>query len=121
MVSHPNDERWDPLLFGPMLLLQEENATLGGSRTPPTAFGARGGRARQAQMFDSVAEADEQWQVLARDAKGRPAILELPAGRGRALVMVPSLERYVTGELAGPHELSSAAARFMANLLEYVK
>ena len=30
-----------------------------------------------AQMFDSVAEADEQWQVLAA-TRGRPAILELP-------------------------------------------
>lgn len=123
VVSHPNDERWDPLLFGPMLLLQEENATLGeiADTAHPLFAGLEAAALAGAQMFDSVAEADEQWQVLARDAKGRPAILELPAGRGRALVMVPSLERYVTGELAGPHELNSAAARFMANLLEYVK
>jgi hypothetical protein len=63
--------------------------------------------------------AADGWQVLARDSEDRPAILELTVGDGRALVVVPSLERYVTGALTGSDELTVAARRFMANLLAY--
>ncbi len=123
VVSHPNDEKWDPLLFGPPLILQEENAVLGEVAEPGHALfaGIAPGALAGAQMFDSVAEAEEPWQVLARDAQGRPAVLELAAGEGRVLVIVPSLERYVTGELAGSEALVGAAKRFMTNLLQYAR
>lgn len=123
VVSHPNDQAWDPLLFGPTLLLQEENAEMGDIVEAGHALfaGIEADALAGAQMFDSVARANEEWRVLARDAKDRPAILELAAGEGRVLVMVPSLERYVTGELPGSDELDAAAARFMENLLDWAR
>ncbi len=122
VVSHPNDEAWDPFLFGPPLVLQEENAVSGAIVAPehalftmPTAVADIAGAA----MYDSVAYADDAWQVLANDTEGRPAVLELTLGEGRVLVMVPSFERYVTGALSASDDATARYRAFVENVMAW--
>jgi hypothetical protein len=119
VVSQPNDTGWDPLLFGAPLIMQEPDGTMGQiTATDHTLFaGLDAGALAGAKMYDSVAMAGEAWEVLATDSEGRPAVLELRAGEGRVIVMVPSFERYLTGELPGSQELTAACRQMMQNII----
>ncbi len=122
VVSHPNDEKWDPFLFGAPLVLQEENSTSGeivaadhALLTAPNAVTDLAGAA----MFDSVALAADEWETIVRDVQGRPAVLMLEVGLGDVVVMVPSFERYVSGELAASAEKAAQCRAFMQNLIAW--
>lgn len=124
VVSHPNDDNQDPFLFGPALVLQEENAVSGAIMAPehalfrsPQAVADLSG----ATMFDSVAWADEAWEVLAADTAGRPAVLALTVGEGRVLVIVPSFERYVTGLLAASEAQVAGYRAFLENVVAWAQ
>jgi len=70
--------------------------------------------------YDTIPEADAAWSVLATDDKGQPAIVETRLGKGTALVVQPSPDRYVTGhEQPRPPLTTDACARFMENLMHY--
>lgn len=111
VISQPNDSGWDPLLFGAPLIMQEPDGTMGEIAATDHALlaGLAPGALSGAKMYDSVAMAGDAWNVLGTDTEGRPAVLELIAGHGRVLVLVPSFERYVTGDIAGSEELNSAS------------
>jgi len=122
VISHPNDEAWDPFLLGPPLVLQEENSISGAIVAPdhPLLAGLDAQALAGAMMYDSVSFADGAWQVLVEDRRGRPAVLELQAGEGHALVIVPSFERYVTAALAADAEQVARYRAFMENVLAWV-
>ena len=123
MFSHPNDEGWDPFLVGAPLVLQEEDSESGRILQPGHGVFAKLMEQTEvagAKMYDSVAYADSRWRVLMADAKARPAVLECQVGQGRAIVCVPSFERYLTGELAARSEASGDACRAVfRGLVEY--
>jgi len=70
-------------------------------------------------MYDSIAYIDDAWTVLMADVDGRPAVVETRIGAGRALVIVPTFERYVTGALSGSEDIVAASRRLLTNLLTY--
>jgi len=55
------------------------------------------------------------------DKSGRPAIIEIPCGRGRVLVFEPSIERYYTGALAAESATASQASALFENIVHYVR
>jgi hypothetical protein len=72
--------------------------------------------------YDTLVSADPAWEVLARDAKGGPAVVEAKFGQGRVLVVQPSVDRYVSGELGGDDKgLEATCAKFVENLLAWLE
>ena len=121
----PNDGGWDPFLVGVPLILQEEDSVSGSivaAEHPLLCAPHPIQDLAGAKMFDSVGFADERWTVLLRDENGRPAVLETGVGQGRAVVMVPSFDRYVTGQLAAPSEAFRESCRqFLRNVVAYAR
>ncbi len=124
VFSHLNDEGWDPFLLGPALVMQDEDAESGEIATPQHPLFTTPNRVANlagAKMFDSIAYLDKRWKVLLKDWQGRPAVVECQIGDGRAIVLGPSFERYLTGAIApATQERADAFRGFVENLLAYV-
>ncbi|MFP4248909.1 MAG: hypothetical protein ACLFU7_04585 [Armatimonadota bacterium] len=74
-----------------------------------------------AVVYDSIVEADPEWEVLAVDEGDRPAILEAQVGEGRLLILQTSVDRYVAGALMPPEGLSAAdCGNLLLNVVRYL-
>jgi hypothetical protein len=76
---------------------------------------------RGAMSYDTITYADPRWTVLAKDSRGGPSILEAAFGKGKVLVVQPSPDRYVTGELATPAGLTvQTCTDFLENVVGWL-
>ncbi|MHB8993678.1 MAG: RIFT barrel domain-containing protein [Armatimonadota bacterium] len=76
---------------------------------------------RGAMSYDTITYADPRWTVLAKDSRGGPSIVEAAFGKGKVLVVQPSPDRYVTGELATPVGLQvQTCVDFLENVLSWL-
>jgi len=72
--------------------------------------------------YDTIIEADPAWKVLATDAKGQPSVIETTLGEGSLLVIQPSVDRYVTGEVQPEGTLKvETCGQFIENVVEYLR
>lgn len=72
--------------------------------------------------YDTIVRADERWKVLATDNRGQPAIIEAQCGQGAVLVVQPSPDRYVVGQLTPTGGLATGTcAKFIENVLQWLK
>lgn len=71
--------------------------------------------------YDTIVSADSHWRVLAKDGRGQPSIIEADCGKGAVLVVQPSADRYVTGELAPVGDVGvEACSQFLENVLGWL-
>ena len=71
--------------------------------------------------YDTIPGADSAWTVLARDEAGHPAVLEATFGEGLLLVIQPSPDRYVTGQVTPSGSLTAeACGNFIRNVVAYI-
>lgn len=70
--------------------------------------------------YDTIISADPAWQVLAKDNKGQPSILEASFGKGKVLVVQPSPDRYVIGQLPELSKAPNACTGFLQNVLVWL-
>ncbi|MFO8079019.1 MAG: hypothetical protein R6V07_01830 [Armatimonadota bacterium] len=100
VVSQLNDDNWRQEFLPGSVILAEPNATSGKIVAPdhPIFAGIPDPDALAGMvMYDSIVEA-QGWQVLLEDTSGKPAIATTEFGAGRILTVMPSVERYYTGE-----------------------
>jgi hypothetical protein len=72
--------------------------------------------------YDTIIAADPAWKVLATDAQGQPAVIETTLGDGMLLVIQPSVDRYVTGEVQPQDTLKvETCGQFIENVVEYLR
>lgn len=118
-----NDDSWSPEYLPLDLYAFEDNSRLGQVTAPNDPLFDQVGKLDGAMMYDTLGPVAAPWRVLATDANGQPAMLEATMGRGRVLVIEPSLDRYAAGEGDSPdNAVSQAAARqFMRNLLAWLQ
>ncbi len=106
------------------LSLSDESSAVGRiTRSDHRIFGepARVESLTGAVVYDSIVEADREWEVLAVDESDRPAILEAQVGEGRLLVIQTSVDRYVAGTATPPEGLSAAdCANLLLNVVHYL-
>ena len=75
-----------------------------------------------AVSYDTIVRADPAWRVLAKDQKGQPSVLECAFGKGRIIVVQPSPDRYVCGEVQPEGALSvDECRRLLGNLVAYLR
>lgn len=71
--------------------------------------------------YDTITAADPAWRVLAVDDKGQPAILETGFGKGTLLLVQPSPDRYIIGQVTPAGTLTAeACGQLLENVLAYV-
>lgn len=72
--------------------------------------------------YDTLTYAGEGWTVLARDAKGQPAVVEAETGQGRIVLVQPSVDRYIAGTVQPEGSLEvEQCRRFMRNVVAYLQ
>ena len=112
-----NDDAWLPGLLPHDLILSDTNGEVRDvvAREHPL-FAGVGGLAKVI-CWDTVVYAAPEWKVLARDSAGGPAILEAPVGKGKVLIIEPSVDRIVAAADTAPLGVEAADCK---RLLENV-
>jgi len=123
VLSQLNDDGWDPFLLGRALIVEEEDSESGEIAAPEHPLFTTPNHVTDlagAKMFDSIGYLDERWEVVVKDARGRPVVAECKLGEGRVIVFEPSFERYVAGELtAATEDRANAFKGFLENVVAY--
>ncbi|MCC7493566.1 MAG: hypothetical protein IT204_14525 [Fimbriimonadaceae bacterium] len=122
-VFQLNDDSWQPGWLPDDLFADDADTTLQSVGAHPLfSQPHRLPALTGAKSYDSLSVAGPGWTVLAKDAAGRPAVVEAVVGAGRIVVIEPSLDRYAAGEADAPDgAVTTAAARdFLRNLADYL-
>ena len=114
-----NDQDWPMDLLPIDLLVQEENGTAGDVAAPEHVLFEGVAAIRPAVCYDTLAYADPAWNVLARDDRGGPAIIETVYGKGRILVIAPSFDRWAGEKKEDTGVPESVSRQLLANLLRW--
>ncbi|MGI5818847.1 MAG: hypothetical protein ACOX9R_12205 [Armatimonadota bacterium] len=122
VVSQLQDAGWRPEFLPGTVLLSNTSTESGPIIAPehPIFAGiAETDALTGVIMYDSIVEAGG-WDVLLADAGGGPAIIATDPGAGRILAMMPSVERYCTGEEAALNaDLLAACQRLFSNIITW--
>ncbi|MFW6156240.1 MAG: hypothetical protein ACOC7J_02885, partial [Armatimonadota bacterium] len=117
------DTAHEPAFLPLPLTLSNDTTTLGEIVTADHPLFADGADALSGCIsYDSITSVDEGWAVLARDARGKPSIVEASAGAGAVLVIQPSPDRYVVGTESPTGSLTvEACEQLLTNVFDWLR